>query len=60
MKLKTLTLPLTVAETDLDNWARTVLALQSKPRRPGMKDVRTLAASRILKNNTQIEKRKAS
>ncbi len=27
MRLKTLTLPMTMAETDIDDWARTVLSV---------------------------------
>ena len=51
MKVKTLILPLTVvAETDIDDWARTVLSVQAnKPaRRDRMQNLRTLAAARIL------------
>jgi hypothetical protein len=50
MRLRTLTLPLTVAETDIDDWARTVLSVQAnKPaRRDRMQNLRTLAAARIL------------
>ena len=48
MRVKTLTLPMTVAETDIDDWARTVLSLQTKGRRDRMQDVGRLAASRIL------------
>jgi hypothetical protein len=50
MKVKTLTLPMTLTEIDLDEWARTVLAVQSNrpARRDRMQSLRTLAAARIL------------
>ena len=50
MRLKTLTLPMTLSETDIDDWARTVLAVQSNrpARRDRMQSLRTLAAARIL------------
>ncbi len=48
MKVKTLTLPLTLVEQDLEEWARTVLLVTKKPRQDRLADVRTLAARRIL------------
>ena len=50
MRLKTITMPLTFAESDIDDWARTVLSVQAnKPaRRDRMQSLRTLAAARIL------------